>query len=156
MPSIAISTDNVDAESVAQAQRWDVAEVRRFMIVFGLVSTAFDLLTFALLLLVFKADEATFQTTWFAVSLLTELAVVMALRTRLPMLKSAPSRTLLVLTIAVAAITLWLPYAGSFAAAFGFVPLPAHLFATVIVIVIGYILITEAAKARYYRRPPRP
>ncbi len=156
VPSIAISTDNVDAESVAQAQRWDVAEVRRFMIVFGLVSTAFDLLTFALLLLVFKADEATFQTTWFAVSLLTELAVVMALRTRLPMLKSAPSRTLLVLTIAVAAITLWLPYAGSFAAAFGFVPLPAHLFATVIVIVIGYILITEAAKARYYRRPPRP
>ena len=72
-----------------------------------------------------------------------------------PMLKSAPSRTLLVLTIAVAVITLWLPYAGSFAAAFGFVPLPAHLFATVIVIVIGYILITEAVKARYYRPPVR-
>ena len=53
IPSIAISTDRVDEASVATAQRWDVAEVRRFMIVFGLVSTGFDLLTFALLLLVF-------------------------------------------------------------------------------------------------------
>ena len=57
LPSIAISTDNVDAERVARAQRWDVAEVRRFMIVFGLISTVFDLLTFFVLLRVFDADE---------------------------------------------------------------------------------------------------
>ena len=46
LPSIAISTDNVDPELVTQPQRWDVGEVRRFMIVFGLISTFFDLLTF--------------------------------------------------------------------------------------------------------------
>jgi hypothetical protein len=35
-----------------------------------LISFVFDLLTFATLLFVFHADEATFQTTWFIISLL--------------------------------------------------------------------------------------
>src|SRR6476646_5785961 len=55
LPSMAISTDSVDPERVVQAQRWDVKEVRRFMLVFGLISTAFDLLTFFTLLRVFDA-----------------------------------------------------------------------------------------------------
>ena len=53
-----------DAAQVARARRWDMREVRRFMIVFGLVSSAFDLLTFALLHGVFRAGEALFQTAW--------------------------------------------------------------------------------------------
>ena len=79
VPSIAISTDNVDPETVTRAQRWQIKDVQRFMIVFGLISSVFDLLTFAILLLVFHANEATFQTTWFVISLLTELAVVLVL-----------------------------------------------------------------------------
>ena len=51
------------------------------MIVFGLISSVFDLVTFAALLLVFHAEQPTFQTFWFIVSLLTELAVVLILRT---------------------------------------------------------------------------
>lgn len=43
------------------------------MIVFGLVSTAFDLLTFFTLQHLFRAGEPLFQTAWFVVSLLTEL-----------------------------------------------------------------------------------
>jgi Mg2+-importing ATPase len=78
VPSMAISTDRVDAERVTHPQRWDITQVRRYMIVFGLVSSIFDLLTFAALLLVFRAGEATFQTTWFVVSLLTELGVVLS------------------------------------------------------------------------------
>ena len=94
VPSIAISTDNVDPEQVARAERWNLREVRRFMVVFGLVSTAFDLLTFALLLLVFRAAKAEFQSAWFLVSLLTELAVVLVLRTRGPAWRSRPGRLL--------------------------------------------------------------
>jgi P-type Mg2+ transporter len=82
LPSMAISTDRVDAEHLQQAQLWNLAEVRRFMIVFGLVSSVFDLLTFALLLTVFDAGPALFRSGWFVVSLLTELAVVLVLRTR--------------------------------------------------------------------------
>jgi Mg2+-importing ATPase len=153
LPSIAISTDRVDAERLASAQRWDVAAVRRFMVVFGLLSTAFDLLSFALLLLVFKADEPTFQSAWFVISLLTELAVVLVLRTHRPAWKSAPSRLLLWSTVAVVGGALALPYAGAAAAVFGFVPLGAPLLAAALVIVAAYVAATEAAKLRFYAAP---
>ena len=155
LPAIAISTDNVDAEHTARAQRWNVGEVQRFMIVFGLISTVFDLLTFALLLKVFDADEATFQTTWFVVSLLTELAVVMVLRTRGPAWRSAPSRLLLWLTVAVGAVAFASPYAGSLADAFGFLPLTWHLMLASVAIVTAYVLATEIAKIPFYRRDHR-
>jgi Mg2+-importing ATPase len=151
LPSIAISTDNVDTEHTTRAQRWNVNEVRRFMIVFGLISTAFDLLTFILLLQVFEADEATFQTAWFVVSLLTELAVVLVLRTHGPALRSMPSRLLLWTTLAVGVLALVIPYAGPLASAFGFVPLPWHLILATLLIVTAYIVSTEAAKAGFFR-----
>jgi len=150
LPSIAIATDRVDAERLKNAQRWDVAEVRRFMLVFGLLSTVFDLLSFALLLYVFDAGEATFQTAWFVISLLTELAVLLVLRTRGPAWRSAPSRLLLWTTLAVGGAALALPYAGGVAAVFGFVPLTLSLMLNVVLIVAAYVGTTEAAKLRFY------
>lgn len=151
LPSVAISTDNVDATRVATAQRWQVGGVRRFMVVFGLLSTVFDLLTFIVLLQVFHADETTFQTVWFAVSLLTELAVVMVLRTQGPALRSAPSSFLLWTTLAVGIFALFIPYLGYFAMVFGFIPLPWHLMGVLILIVAGYVLATEFVKLRYFK-----
>jgi Mg2+-importing ATPase len=156
LPSIAISTDNVDAEHTARAQRWNVKEVRRFMIVFGLISTVFDLLTFVLLLKAFEADETIFQTTWFVVSLLTELAVVLALRTRGRAWRSAPSPLLLWTTVAVCAVALLISYAGPVAAAFGFVPLPWPLLAAAVLIVTAYVATTEIAKLRFFRSGSGP
>ncbi|MBL8836024.1 MAG: magnesium-translocating P-type ATPase, partial [Alphaproteobacteria bacterium] len=121
LPSIAISSDNVDADRIARPQRWNVKDIQRFMVVFGLISSIFDLATFAALLLVFRADEATFQTSWFVVSLLTELAVVLVLRTRRPAHRSRPSRLLLWSTAAVAAATLALPFLAPASSLFGFV-----------------------------------
>jgi Mg2+-importing ATPase len=151
LPSVAISTDNVDVERLSAPQRWDVREVRSFMIVFGLISTAFDLLAFALLLVAFRADEATFQTAWFVISLLTELAVVLALRTRGPAWRSAPSRLLLWTTLAVSLLALALPYTGALAAAFGFVSLSALLLVATLAVVAAYVAATEAAKRLFYR-----
>ncbi|MCX7888618.1 MAG: magnesium-translocating P-type ATPase [Rhodobacteraceae bacterium] len=151
LPAIAIASDNVDAARLARPQRWDLAGIRRFMIVFGLVSSCFDLITFAVLLLLFQAGEALFQTTWFVISLLTELAVVMVLRTHGPMLRSRPSRLLLSATVLVGATALAIPYLGPASAAFGFVPLPPALAAAALAIVLGYVLATEGAKARFYR-----
>ncbi|MFO1425709.1 MAG: magnesium-translocating P-type ATPase [Steroidobacteraceae bacterium] len=151
VPSIAISTDRVDREVVRSAQRWDVRQVRRFMIVFGLVSTVFDLLTFAVLLRGFEAGAPLFQTTWFVVSLLTELAVVLVLRTHGPALRSRPGTLLLWSTVGVFTLALLLPYAGPLARAFGFVPLAPGPLAWVIAIVACYVLVTEAAKRWFYR-----
>ena len=109
VPSIAISSDNVDPNRVARPQRWNIKDIQRFMVVFGLISSVFDLVTFAVLLMVFHADQATFQTSWFIVSLLTELAVVLVLRTHRPALRRTPSRLLLWTTLVVAVATLAIP-----------------------------------------------
>ena len=149
-PSLAISTDRVDEEHLAQPLAWDIGEVRRFMVVFGLASSAFDLLAFWLLLAVFHAGEAAFQTAWFVVSLLTELAVVLVLRTQRPAWRSRPSRLLLGSTLAVAAAALALPYAGVLAGAFGFVPLAWPVVASLLGVVAGYLAATELVKTRKY------
>lgn len=152
LPSMAISTDNVDPERIAAPQRWNIKEIQQFMLVFGLVSSCFDMMTFAVLLLVFKADEMTFQTTWFIVSVLTELAVVLVLRTRGWAFRSRPSTLLAVTTLVVVLFCLALPYSGELAVLFGFRALPWHLVLASIAIVAGYIATTEATKAWFYRR----
>jgi Mg2+-importing ATPase len=150
-PSIAISVDNVDPETVTRAQRWQIKDVQRFMIVFGLISSVFDLLTFAILLLVFHADQATFQTAWFVISLLTELGVVLVLRTHRPAFRSRPSRVLFWTTVVMSIVALAIPFLGPFASAFGFLPLSALEMGAVLIIVAGYIAATEGAKSWFYR-----
>jgi Mg2+-importing ATPase len=151
LPSLAISTDRVDAEPLRHAQRWDLAEVRRFMIVFGLVSSAFDLLTFVLLRQVFDAGPALFHSGWFVVSLLTELAVVLVLRTRGPAWQSRPSPLLLGATAVVALLALALPYSGPPAALLGLAPLPAPVLAALLGVVIAYAAATEVTKRWFWR-----
>jgi Mg2+-importing ATPase len=151
IPSVFISTDNVDPERLKTAQRWRLADVQRFMLVFGLLSTVFDVATFALLLKVFGADQPVFQTTWFVVSLLTELAVLLVLRSRGPALRSRPGTVLLWSTAAVAGVALAFPWLGPLASAFGFVPLPLAVAAAVIGIVTAYVLSTELVKAWFFR-----
>ncbi|MBP9951810.1 MAG: HAD-IC family P-type ATPase, partial [Cypionkella sp.] len=151
LPSIAISSDAVDPERVTQPQRWNIKEIQKFMIVFGLISSAFDLITFGLLLWVFHADEATFQTSWFLISLLTELGVVLVLRTHRPAFRSRPSRLLLWSTLAVLVLTFSIPYLGALSAVFGFVPLMGGQLVGIVLILVGYLAATELAKAWFFR-----
>jgi Mg2+-importing ATPase len=149
----------VDDEHLRSAQRWDVSDLRRYMLVFGLTSTVFDLLTFGLLLKVFDAGEALFQTAWFVVSLLTELAVLLVLRTRLPLWRSRPGTLLWASTAAVAVLAIALPYSGAPAWLFGLVPLPGLLLGSLLAVVLGYAAATEWVKQRFYERHakrPRP
>ena len=56
LPEMTISTDNVDPETIAKPRRWDIKFIRKFMIVFGLLSTLFDLITFGILLYFLHPD----------------------------------------------------------------------------------------------------
>ena len=71
------------------------------MVVFGLLGTLFDWLTFVVLLQVFHADADLFRTGWFVGSTLTELAVLFVLRTRRLFFRSTPGRALFISSIAV-------------------------------------------------------
>jgi Mg2+-importing ATPase len=152
LPAMAIAGDRVDAEAVARPRRWQVRRIRDFMLAFGLISSAFDLLTFAVLLLVLRAAPEEFRTAWFIESLLTELAILLVLRTQRPLLHSRPGAGVMWSSIAVAAAAIGLPYVPGLAATFGFVPLPAHLMALLLAIAAGYVLANEWAKHRFQRR----
>ena len=156
LPAMTISTDKVDPERLASAQRWNIGEVQRFMIVFGLISTVFDLITFGVLLRLFHAGEKEFQTVWFVVSVLTELAVLLVLRTRRSVFKSAPSRLLMIATAATALVACLAPFAGPVATIFGFSPPSWRLFGASALIVLAYVATTEAAKLWFYRQAPAP
>lgn len=104
-----------------------------------------------MLLLLFHADQVTFQTFWFLVLLLTELTVMLVLRTRKPVLRSSPSRLLLWSMLAVAAAAFAIPFLGRVSPMFGFVPLSTLQICAVIAIVLGYAVATEVGKVWFFR-----
>jgi Mg2+-importing ATPase len=105
-----IATDRVDREMMEAPRRWNVREIRRFMLSFGSLSSVFDYLTFALLLLVLKASREQFRTAWFVESVVSAALVVLAIRTRRPLTAGQPSTRLLAATLAAAAAAAALPY----------------------------------------------
>ena len=151
LPALTIVTDSVDPEQVSRPRRWDQAFIRRFMIAFGLVSSVFDYLTFGMLLLVLRASEAQFQTGWFIESLMTELFIVMVIRTHRSWFRSKPGRTLTIATLVVAGSTIILPYT-ALGAIFGLVPLPWTFMFGLIGITVLYLLTSEAVKRVMFAR----
>jgi Mg2+-importing ATPase len=152
IPAVGLADDGVDPELVAAPERWNIRFIGQFMVVFGLISSLFDVLTFVTLRFAFHAGPELFRTTWFVESLLTELAVALVVRTRRPFFRSRPGFVLLATTGGVAVAALALPYLPG-AHALGFVPLTAPIVASVLVIAAAYVATTELAKAPFFHRP---
>jgi Mg2+-importing ATPase len=151
IPAFGLADDAVDPELVATPPRWDVWFIARFMLVFGIVSSAFDALTFSVLLRRFHASAPQFQTGWFIESLLTELVIALVVRTRRPFFRSRPGALLLWSTAGLAALCFvvpWLPFADLV----GFVPLSPALLLALAGITAAYVLVTEGAKRAFYGR----
>lgn len=151
-PSITIANDSVDTEMIEKPRRWDIAFIRKFMVTFGLVSSSFDYLTFGLLLWVFKVSQDAFRTGWFLESVMTELLIMLVIRTQRPFFQSKPGKGLLYSTGIVALITLSLPFIPRLNTLLGFTPLPMGILLTLLAITLIYILINEIAKRYFYRR----
>ncbi|WP_039801043.1 hypothetical protein [Azotobacter chroococcum] len=76
MPCAARAGAHVDREWERTPHPWNLREVRNFMVVFGLVGSAFDLLTFGVLFHFVGERPELFRSGWFVESLLTELAII--------------------------------------------------------------------------------
>jgi Mg2+-importing ATPase len=150
IPAIGMADDSVDPELVAHPRRWDIRFIGRFMVEFGLLSSFFDLLTFAALLLVFRANTDTFRTGWFVESLLTELVIALVVRTRRPFYASRPGSILLWSTITLTVLTLLWPYL-PFIGILGFVPIPASMLMFLAGVVALYVIAAELLKKWFYR-----
>ncbi len=151
IPGTTIAGDNVDPEWVAEPRRWDHKFISRYMVLFGLVSSVFDFLTFGTLLFVFSATAEEFRTGWFIESLLTELVIALVVRTRRVFYRSRPGNLLLASTAIVIGITLVLPYL-PINSLLGFVPLPAPLMLMLIGLTVLYVFVAEVAKKYFYTR----
>jgi P-type Mg2+ transporter len=145
-----IPLDEVDSEITEKPEHWDMRFIRNFMLVLGPVSSVFDFLTFALLLLVFHADQALFQTGWFIESLATQVLVIFVLRTRRNPLRSRPHPFLATTSAVMVGLAVVLPFT-PLGAWFGFAPPSAVFLFAIAGLTVSYLLLAQSAKWAFYR-----
>ncbi|WP_066908048.1 magnesium-translocating P-type ATPase [Mycobacterium interjectum] len=150
---LAIPTDRVDEEQLHAPSHWNVAFIRRFMLIFGPISSLFDFLTFGLMLGVLHAGAVEFRTGWFVESLATQTLIIFAIRTRMvPFFRSRPSVQLAVTSLTVVAIGAILTIS-PLAHTLGFTTLPWQFFAVLGGFVVVYLVLVELAKLMFYAEP---
>ena len=149
-PEMTIVTDSVDAEMVDRPGKWDMQMIRRFMLVFGAISSAFDYLTFAALIFIFHSDAQQFRTAWFTESLVSACLIVLVVRTRKPFFLSRPSLPMVVANLTVIALTLALPYT-ALGPLLGLAPLPPALLLAIALVTVCYLFAAEIGKQIFYR-----
>jgi P-type Mg2+ transporter len=142
---VTIPSDEVDESWLGVPHKSDIGLVRRFMILIGPISSAFDFLTFFVLLRIFHANETLFHTGWFVESLCTQTLVLFVIRTYDRPWRSRPSTALAASVIAVVAFGAILP-ATPVAHVLGFVPLPPAYFAFVALATVAYLSLVEMGK----------
>ena len=150
----AVATDNVDDDYIARPRKWDIANIARFILFIGPISSVFDYATYFLMLWGFDAwtNPSLFQTGWFVESLLSQTLIVHVIRTgRIPFLQSRPSLPLLVTTLLICAIGAFLPYS-HFAHALGLVPLPLEYWFALAGILVLYLGLTQLVKGWLTKR----
>jgi Mg2+-importing ATPase len=144
-----IPLDEVDSEITAKPEHWDMHFIRNFMLVLGPVSSLFDFLTFGLLLLVFHANEALFQTGWFIESLATQVLVIFVLRTRRNPLQSRPHPLLAATSVAVVVLAVGLPFT-PVGAWFGFAAPSAVFLFAIAGLTVSYLILAQGAKWAFF------
>ncbi|MDF8364096.1 magnesium-translocating P-type ATPase [Achromobacter anxifer] len=149
LSELPIPLDNVDAEDVASPRRLDIGLIRRFMVTIGPVSSAFDFITFYLLLHVLNATEAEFQTCWFVESLCTQVLVIFVIRTRANPFRSRPQGVLVAACFLVVAVALWLPL-GPLSGLFSFVSPPPLFYLVLGPLVACYLAAVQEIKRRFF------
>lgn len=162
-----IPTDNVDEELIVKPLKWNIDNIKRFMVFIGPISSIFDYATFALMWFFFhcsayldplagtvqkESAARLFQTGWFVESLLTQTLIVHIIRTRKrPFFDSRASFHMTVTTLAVMAIGAWLPYS-PFAEDLQMVPLPAVYWAWIAGFLLTYAVLTHVVKTWFFKR----
>ncbi len=149
-----IPTDNVDESDLQTPRQWNIANIFKFMVTIGPISSLFDYATFAMMLFVFDAwhDPSLFQTGWFVESLLTQTIIIHIIRTaKVPFIQSRASAALIATTVTICLIGMMLP-ATSLGEILGFRPLPWAYWPLLGAILGLYVLLTHLAKTYFVRR----
>ena len=149
---LAIPGDRVDREQLRAPSHWNIAFIRRFMFLFGPISSLFDFATFALMLFAFDAVPGEFRAGWFIESIATQTLIIFAIRTRrVPFLRSRPSAGLVAASLGVVALGVYLPLS-PLQGLLGFDPLPVPFFLALLGMIAVYLVLVEIAKRWFFSR----
>jgi len=150
-PEMTIAGDNVDEEMLERPRRWDLGFIRDFMVVFGLLSSVFDYLTFGVLILILHASADQFRTCWFLESVISATLIVLVVRSRRPFFRSLPGRYLTLATCCVLVFALLLPLT-PLGGLLGLPQIPGAYYVVIALVVAVYIFCAEVVKGAFYRR----
>lgn len=110
LPALAIVSDNVDEEFLLRPRKWDIRLIRNFMVAFGLESSLFDLITFAVLIAVFHLPVSSIRTGWFVESIISGVLILLVIRTHRLFFASRPGKALFTASVFVIMAVLIIPY----------------------------------------------
>ncbi len=148
----AIPLDQVDPDDITHPHTLSLSSIKKFMWVFGPLSSLFDFATFGVLLLIFHLSAHQFQAGWFIESLATQTLVVYVIRTKkIPFIESRPASVLIFSTLA-ALIVGSVVALSRFGAVFEFSRLPALALVAVGLIVTVYLFSVQAVKQAFFKR----
>ncbi len=149
--NLTLPTDNVDAEYTKWPRRWDIGFVKKFTIFFGPFSSVYDFLTFGIMLFIFGATAALFQSAWFVESFWTQTLIIFVIRTRrIPFFTSRPGKWLALLTLATVAFGTIVPFT-PIGDLMGFTPLPPAFWILNILMTVTYLFLVDAGKVFFYK-----
>jgi P-type Mg2+ transporter len=153
---VPIPADAVDEEQVARPRPWNIAEIRRFILFVGPISSIFDYTTFFVMLWVFNcwdpSHASLFQTGWFVESLMTQTLIIHVIRTnKIPFIQSRASVPLTLTTLAIMAFGIWLP-SSPLSSALGLTQLPRLYWPILLITLFGYMALTQVIKVQLLRR----
>ena len=150
-PYLSIASDNVDEDQLKKPGKCNLKLIRNYMVIFGIHSSLFDLITFLTLYFVLKTKESAFQTGWFVESILTELFILFIIRTHKNFFTSKPGKSLFILSLLGLIMTIGLPYM-PFAQDIGLSPLPMLNLFMMIGIVFLYIITADLLKVWFFKK----
>ena len=149
---LAIPFDKVDTEFLARPKNFNIKFMKKFMYIFGPLSSLFDFATFGVLLLVLHVNGVAFQTGWFLESIATQTLVVNIIRSKFNFwANGGPSKALALATFGAVAVGWGITYS-FLGPAFGFARFGFYPVLLILVIVAAYLLLVEFVKKYFYAK----
>lgn len=145
--------DNVDKEYLDEPKRFDIKDLKHFMLFMGPLSSAFDLLVFAMLWYFLGIrTAAAVQTIWFTYSIVSNLMGMHIIRTaKMPFKESHASKMVYLSSGLLMIAGILVPYT-ILGKAIGLVPITLHYLPVILGVSILYCFVAIFAKKIYIKK----
>lgn len=152
---IGMPFDNVDSQYLQRPKKWNTKGLKKFMIIFGGISTILDILCFIILWFIMKFNTmekaVLFQTGWFSFGIISQTLIIYLMRTsKIPITNSKPSKKLIISTLSIVFITIIISFT-NIAIIFDLSKLPIEYGFMMLLLLVTYAIIIQMYKKIYLK-----